>query len=93
MSFRINIREVDTASLDAFRAQVDQAIANAENDGGRLVLDLSEVAFMDSTGIGVLVELIKQHGDLQLSVVNARPAIAHLFQVTGLDGPLSAGSN
>ena len=93
MSFRINIPEIDTASLDAFRAQVDQAIANAENDGGRLVLDLSEVAFMDSTGIALLTELIKQHGNLQLSVVNARPAIGHLFRVTGLDGPLSAGSN
>lgn len=52
----------------------------------RVVVDLSRVTFMDSTGLSVLVGF-KRHlspGGL-LAIVCASPAILKIFEVTGLD--------
>lgn len=52
----------------------------------RLILDLSEVPYMDSSGIGTLVEikrrLEKQHGQLVLAAL--QPRVRGLFEITRL---------
>lgn len=56
-------------------------------EGGTLTLDLGEVDFLDSMGIGALVELTKAsqaHG--RRLVVSARsPRVTRVLEVTGLD--------
>jgi anti-sigma B factor antagonist len=92
MSFRISVGEVDSATVDAFRAEVDQAVAGAASDGGRAVLDFADVDFIDSTGLSVLVDVLRNKG-VQLSIVNVRPHVQRLFCLTGLDRALGSADN
>lgn len=49
-----------------------------------LVVDLTEVEFMDSTGLGILVELeSKTSGEVKLMVM-ARSQVDRLLELTGL---------
>ena len=80
--------ELDLATLPALRERLLQLIA----DGYRcLSVDLSEVTFCDSSGLGVFVgahrRLQAVHGDLEL--LGARPNLRHLFEVSGLDQVLN----
>jgi anti-sigma B factor antagonist len=64
------------------RALLDELGAGRE----RLLVDLSAVGFIDSTGMGVLVGV--RHGmseDGVLAIIGASPAILKLLEVTGLE--------
>jgi anti-anti-sigma factor len=55
--------------------------------GGRIILDLTDVSFMDSSGLGALVSLkataINQ-GLCRLELVNLTPRVVELLSMTGL---------
>jgi anti-sigma B factor antagonist len=75
--------EVDVATAPKLRDRLDGAI-----DGGTplLVVDLSSVTFIDSTGLGVLIGAAKRVEDAGgiLRLVIAEPRILKLFEITGL---------
>ncbi len=52
-----------------------------------VVVDLSGVPFIDSTGLGVLVTTLKRvrEGGGSLDVVAAAPRVLKVFAITGLD--------
>jgi anti-sigma B factor antagonist len=54
---------------------------------GELVVDLSSVGFIDSTGLGILVSTLKhvRESDGRLDVVVATPRVLKVFSLTGLD--------
>jgi anti-anti-sigma factor len=87
MSTRIVTKEIDAASSAAFRAEVDDAVLHAPDAGGEVVLDFSDVDFIDSTGLTVLIDAHRTLGDQDrtLTIVNAVPHIRRLFVVTGLE--------
>jgi anti-sigma B factor antagonist len=77
--------------LDVYTApRLKETLAKALDDGGRLVLDLSEVHFIDSTALGVLVSAHEQSqaadGDLRLVM---DPYLLKIFHITGFDGMFS----
>jgi len=81
---------VVTGEIDVVTKPVLHDHLDAQLEMGRstMVVDLRNVTFLDSTGLGVLIGALKRcreaGGDLRL-VVDA-PRILQLFTITGLDG-------
>ena len=76
--------ELDLSTSGHLRTELLQLI----DDGCRtLVLDMSELALIDSTGLGVLVGVLKrvlQHGG-EMSLHAPRASARRVFDITGLD--------
>ncbi len=76
--------EVDATTAHTLRSALSKAISEA---GDNLVADLTEVTFMDSTGLGVLVGRLKEvrtrGGQLHCVVTTDR--VRRVFMATGLD--------
>jgi anti-sigma B factor antagonist len=75
--------EIDVSTAPELR---DRLLTAAQNGHGIVVVDLSEVTFLDSTALGVLVSGLKrlraEGGDLRL-VVTGR-SVAKVLEITGL---------
>jgi anti-sigma B factor antagonist len=56
------------------------------SDGGRLVIDLGAVAFVDSTGLGSLVAILNEARELDRDLVltGLTDAFSRLLDITGL---------
>lgn len=89
--------DVDLATADAVRA----ALQTASERSDRVVLDLREVAFMDTQGLAVVIEAQRaaSDGGRQFAVTRAPDKVHRLFDMIGLtprltivDDPAAAGS-
>ena len=98
IDFQISDRKVDddthvvsvAGEIDLFTAPEFKQRMSAPIDAGRsrLVVDLSETTFIDSSSLGVLIgahRRLKLRGGALL-VVCENEAIAKTFKITGLDG-------
>ncbi len=75
--------EVDLATAPVLKGAL---LARVATGATRLVLDLTGVIHMDSTGLGVLVGVRRRlPEDGVLAVAGARPAVRSVFELTGLD--------
>jgi anti-sigma B factor antagonist len=76
--------EIDVYTAPVLRERLDEHISEGRT---HLVVDLTDVSFMDSTGLGVLVGRLKlvrvTNGSLQLVCSSER--ILKVFSITGLD--------
>lgn len=76
--------EIDVYTAPALRERLDDEIDRGNH---RLVVDLTGVTFMDSTGLGVLVGRLKQirlhDGSMRLVCTHDR--VLKVFAITGLD--------
>jgi len=77
--------DVDVSSAPALKSRFAELIGSGATT---LVVDLTDVAFLDSTGLGALVEARTQATDAggSLSIVCTQERILKLFGITGLDG-------
>jgi len=78
-----------SGEIDVYTSPVLKSyIVSALDDGcGDLVVDLEGVAFIDSSGLGVLVSglrRVKEHGG-SMRLVCTRENILKIFRITGLD--------
>ena len=75
--------------VDLFTAPELKQRLVAVADGGttRVVMDLSDTTFLDSTALGVLIGAVKRLRALdgELVIVNIDETIARTFEITGLD--------
>lgn len=77
--------DLDIATADQLFREAHEALRATANS--KLVLDLSGVAFLDSSGIGTLVELRNVATDTGGELVLRRPSdrTRRLLQITALD--------
>jgi anti-sigma B factor antagonist len=75
--------EVDVSTAPRLREQ----LAAVPVDASRVIVDLSDVTFLDSTGLGVLVAAWKKcrEAGADLDLVVTRPQVAKVLEITRLD--------
>ena len=75
--------------IDLFTApELKQKLTDAIEGGkSRIVVDLTDTTFLDSTALGVLIGAVKRlrSRDGALVIVNVDQNIAKTFEITGLD--------
>ena len=76
--------EVDVSNVQRVR---EAALELLERGAKNLVFDLAGTEYMDSSGLGVLVGLLKKVKELggTLAIAAAQPRVKRLFEVTGLN--------
>jgi anti-anti-sigma factor len=79
--------EVDLVTAETLRHELSRL------DGDRVVLDLSQVAFMDCAGIGLLVGAARSRPDPEsLNVRHANGQVDKLIRLCGLDRLLASAA-
>lgn len=76
--------EVDLHSSPELRATMSELVQHAKP---RVILDLSQVPYMDSSGVGTLVEAkrLVEREEAQLILVNPQQRVMGVFEITHLD--------
>ena len=76
--------ELDHCAAPQIRRQLDEVLA--DENITHLTLDLENLTFMDSSGIGVLLGRLRtlQSRGGSMSVKNMRPSVEKLFRLSGL---------
>jgi len=76
--------EIDLFTAPELKQKLTDAIEGGKN---RIVVDLTDTTFLDSTALGVLIGAVKRlrSRDGALVIVNVDQNIAKTFEITGLD--------
>jgi anti-sigma B factor antagonist len=76
--------EIDLFTAPELKQVITEVIESGER---RVAIDLSEVSFLDSTALGVLIGAVKRLRSRggALAVINTDSSIAKTFEITGLD--------
>lgn len=76
--------EVDVSAAPALR----DGLTDLLTEGGSVIVDLTEVGFLDSTGLGALVATRSAADErgASLLLVCTHERVLKLFAITGLDG-------
>lgn len=96
MNLQVELLEKDnihcfkvTGEIDAFTAPLlKEKLASIQNlNGLQVELNLSEVEYIDSTGLGVFVGFYKKlkENDGYMKITGVTKRIKRLFEITGLD--------
>lgn len=76
--------ELDLASVPGIEPDLDALLTDsADNSGdGPVVVDVTELEFLDSSGVAVLIRLANHLGPIRL--VNANPVVRRVVEVLSL---------
>jgi anti-sigma B factor antagonist len=76
--------EIDVATVGPLREQWLKTIAEHEPD--TVVFDLSQVTFLDSMGLGLILGVHRRQRlrGGSVAIINASPIIVKMLQITGL---------
>ena len=78
------VGEVDISNAHYFRKQLETALAECRQN---ISIDLSELNYIDSTGLGVIIGVygsVKKDG-LSVKVLNPKDNVKKLLIISGLD--------
>ena len=79
------ILTVEANRIDAANAVYlkDAFSKSISDEAGRILMDLNQVTFMDSSGLGAMVAAMKQlNGTRKLELCNLSPAVDKVFTLT-----------
>ena len=77
--------DLDLNSVTDFKRSLDESIGKNQAD---IVIDCSQLRYIDSTGLGVLVSIlkkVKEYGGT-IKIKQLKPYLFKIFDVTGLTG-------
>jgi len=74
--------EIDIANGDELRVMIDSCLGGGAE---QLIVDLSGIRFMDSSGLNVLIGTARRLGSGSFAVVVSRPSIRKILSITGID--------
>lgn len=79
------IGELDEANAPYVRNNLDQML-DREKNFNKVIIDLSQLEFMDSTGIGVMLGRYKklQSRNIPIYIINPSRQAEKIFQMAGL---------
>lgn len=92
-SFEVRVLNFDRRALVIGRGEIDMssgpairdALLAAQNDAADVIVDLTDVTFMDSTGINALIGAYRRAPTAgSLKVVGAKSAVLKVFEITGV---------
>lgn len=87
---RVQAIQIGADTADTFRAQV---LKDVPREGARVALDLSQVEFMDSSGLGALVSLLKAVRPTgELVLFGLKPSVQEILRLTHLDSVFVAAA-
>jgi anti-sigma B factor antagonist len=77
------VKRLDASVAPAFKQAVVKVVEGGER---RILLDLSGVTFLDSSGLGAMVSVLKALGTQgTLAVCGAQGSVTSLFKLTRMD--------
>ncbi len=76
--------EIDIYTATNLKEKLNTLVSEKETD---VIVDLKDVTYMDSTGLGTFISALKHSNDSDstLRLIRANSRLYRLFQVTGLD--------
>lgn len=77
--------ELDVHNAKNLKSAVLESLENEE--GWTYILDLGEVTYLDSSGLGMLVHIKKEitHEEGNLKIINIQSQVFNVFKLTRLD--------
>ncbi|UJL47051.1 STAS domain-containing protein [Virgibacillus sp. NKC19-16] len=96
MNLVVDVVEQNQASTVSLSGEVDAYTAPelkakllplTSQQGHTVNVDLEDVTYMDSTGLGVFISALKstKEHESQLKLINIQDRVLRLFKITGLD--------
>lgn len=95
MDLEINRTELDGRSIILLAGEIDAYTVTGlkdmlksvlETEGKDVIVDMEQVTYLDSTGLGVFISALKtakEHGR-KFELINIQERVYRLFQITGL---------
>lgn len=75
--------EIDFLKAPEFKSQLMEDIE--ENQPEKIIINLKDVSYLDSSGIGALVGVISKHRDkIKMRLCNLQKSILNVLKLTGL---------
>lgn len=76
--------DIDLSRSPQFQHSLLEVVAQGP---ARIVVNLADVPYMDSSGVASLVKLLSRarHGNLKLHLVGLQPRVRSIFEITRLD--------
>lgn len=83
--------DIDTSTVGELKPQL---LAELREHGPTLILDMESVQFIDSTGLGMLVSVLKEARNAggTIHLVNLTREVMRLLQITGLERVFAIGT-
>ena len=79
----LNETRLDASVAPEFKATMEDIISSGNN---QLILDISQLTFMDSSSLGAMVAVLKQIGGTgRMVILGASGAVLELFKLTRMD--------
>jgi len=81
------VGEIDLATIARLREHTDEAMAAGP---GRVILDLRETTFTDSSALHLAVEMVRwaERTETSFTIIPGSPVVQRTFEVAGLAGRL-----